>query len=141
MVWDKSEIIKLHKEKADWEETCFTPTVEKSGERKSQFSTTSLENIKNVYTPMDIKALNYQEDLNFPGRYPFTRGIRPTGYRGRLWTHRLVSGAMGGKESNKIFKDLIAHGETGLNPVFDPPTLNMAHRVLVGKLLQFPMPA
>ena len=125
MVWDKSEIKKLHEARVGWEETCFTPTVEKSGERKSQFSTTSVDNIKNVYTPMDIKDLNYLEDLNLPGRYPFTRGIRPTGYRGRLWTHRLVSGAMGGKESNKIFKNLISHGETGLNPVFDPPTLNI----------------
>jgi len=125
MSLDQSKLRKLEKARADWEGNCTKPFLEKFGERKSQFSTTSINKIKNIYTPEDIKDGNYLEELGYPGRYPYTRGIRPTGYRGRLWTHRLVSGAMGGEESNKILKNLIAHGETGLNPVFDPPTLNI----------------
>ena len=126
MLYDKAELTKIQKERINWEELKLKPIMEKGkGERKSNFSTSSNENIKRIYTPEDTKNLNYLKDLGFPGQYPFTRGIRPTGYRGQLWTHRLVSGAMGGKESNKIFKNLIAHGETGLNPVFDPPTLNI----------------
>lgn len=126
MLYDKAELTKIQKERINWEELKLKPIMEKGkGERKSNFSTSSNKNIKRIYTPEDTKNLNYLKDLGFPGQYPFTRGIRPTGYRGQLWTHRLVSGAMGGKESNKIFKNLIAHGETGLNPVFDPPTLNI----------------
>lgn len=122
---DQPEIKVIKEGRISWEENCFKPVYEKKGEREYDFSTTSVDNIKNLYTPADIQGLDYLEDLNFPGQYPFTRGIRPTGFRGQLWTHRLVSGAMGGIESNKIFKNLIAHGETGLNPVFDPPTLNI----------------
>lgn len=125
MLHDESEMKKIEKERISWEENCVKPNIEKSGERQRNFSTSSIENIKRIYTPEDIKNLNYLEDINYPGRYPFTRGVKPTGYRGQLWTHRLVSGVMGGKESNEIFKNLIAHGETGLNPVFDPPTLNI----------------
>jgi methylmalonyl-CoA mutase N-terminal domain/subunit len=116
---------RLKKERIDWEDNCVKPVLERMCERKEGFSTSSIDNIKRVYIPEDIKNLDYLKDLGFPGRYPFTRGIRPTGYRGQLWTHRLVSGAMGGTESNKILKNLIAHGETGLNPVFDPPTLSV----------------
>ncbi|MEW6614919.1 MAG: methylmalonyl-CoA mutase family protein [Thermodesulfobacteriota bacterium] len=121
----KLDIKRIEEERIKWEKKCVNPVLEKMGERESNFSTSSIDNVRRVYTPEDIKNLDYLDALNFPGQYPFTRGIRPTGYRGQLWTHRLVSGAMGGKESNKILKNLIAHGETGLNPVFDPPTLNI----------------
>lgn len=119
------EMERIEKERAVWEEKQVNPVKEKRGERQKSFPTSSLKNVKNLYTPGDIKHLDYLRDLSFPGSFPYTRGIRPTGYRGQLWTHRLVSGAMGGKESNRIFKNLISHGETGLNPVFDPPTLNV----------------
>jgi methylmalonyl-CoA mutase, N-terminal domain len=122
---NQQEIDKIKNERVKWEESRIKPIVEKKDERQSDSFTTSVNHIKRIYTPEDTKNLNYLEDLNFSGQYPFTRGIRPTGYRGQLWTHRLVSGAMGGKESNQILKNLIANGETGLNPVFDPPTLNI----------------
>lgn len=125
MLYDEKDIRRIEKERRCWEERCVKPILEKKGERQTDFDTSSIKNVERIYTPEDNKNLNYLEDLNFPGQYPFTRGIRPTGYRGQLWTHRLVSGAMGGKESNRIFKNLIAHGETGLNPVFDPPTINI----------------
>ena len=108
-----------------WHERRVAPALEKTGERQAEFGTTSVRGIKRVYTPADAPGLDFFRDIGFPGEYPFTRGVQPTGYRGRLWTHRLVSGAMGGRESNAIIKNLIAHGENGLNPVFDPPTLNM----------------
>ena len=125
MLFNEKELIKIQQERVNWEESRVKPVMEGKGERQSRFFTTSVENIKRMYTPEDIQDINYLENLGFPGQYPFTRGIRPTGFRGQLWTHRLVSGAMGGEESNKILKNLIAHGQTGLNPVFDPPTLNI----------------
>ena len=121
----QKEYMKIDQEKEKWERELVKPLLLKKPERREAFDTSSIGNIQRLYTPNDIKELNYLQDLNFPGQYPFTRGIRPTGYRAQLWTHRLVSGAMGGRESNRIFKNLIAHGETGLNPVFDPPTLNI----------------
>jgi len=124
-VQSQKEYMKIDQEKEKWERELVKPLLLKKPERREAFDTSSIGNIQRLYTPNDIKELNYLQDLNFPGQYPFTRGIRPTGYRAQLWTHRLVSGAMGGRESNRIFKNLIAHGETGLNPVFDPPTLNI----------------
>jgi methylmalonyl-CoA mutase N-terminal domain/subunit len=125
MAYDPSEIAKIEESRREWRKSRVRPVIDKVGTRQSHFSTTSVKDIKDVYTPADAKDTDYLESIGFPGQYPFTRGVRPTGYRGQLWTHRLVSGAMGGKESNAILKNLVAHGETGLNPVFDPPTLNI----------------
>jgi methylmalonyl-CoA mutase N-terminal domain/subunit len=79
--------------------------------------------IKAIYVPADIKSLNYNRDLGFPGEFPFTRGIRQTMYRGRLWTMRQFSGFGTSKDTNKRYKFLLAHGETGLSVAFDYPTL------------------
>ncbi len=79
--------------------------------------------IKAIYVPTDIKTLNYNRDLGFPGEYPFTRGIRETMYRGRPWTMRQFSGFGTSKDTNKRYKFLLAHGETGLSVAFDFPTL------------------
>ncbi|MEO0091733.1 MAG: methylmalonyl-CoA mutase family protein [candidate division WOR-3 bacterium] len=79
--------------------------------------------IKIVYVPADIKDLDYDRDLGMPGKYPFTRGIRETMYRGRLWTMRQFSGFGTAKDTNKRYKFLLAHGETGLSVAFDFPTL------------------
>jgi len=79
--------------------------------------------LKAIYVPTDIKSLNYDRDLGFPGEYPFTRAIRETMYRGRLWTMRQFSGFGTSKDTNKRYKFLLAHGETGLSVAFDFPTL------------------
>lgn len=76
-----------------------------------------------VYTPADIKDLDYLRDLGFPGKYPFTRGIRRNMYRGRLWTMRQFSGFGTARQTNARYKFLLAHGETGLSVAFDFPTL------------------
>jgi methylmalonyl-CoA mutase N-terminal domain/subunit len=92
-------------------------------ERKSRFITVSNHQIKRLYTPEDIKDLDYERDLGSPGEYPFTRGIYPTMYRGRLWTMRQFAGFGGPEETNRRFKYLLEHGQTGLSTAFDMPTL------------------
>jgi methylmalonyl-CoA mutase N-terminal domain/subunit len=92
-------------------------------ERKSRFITVSNHQIKRLYTPEDIKDFDYERDLGSPGEYPFTRGIYPTMYRGRLWTMRQFAGFGGPEETNRRFKYLLEHGQTGLSTAFDMPTL------------------
>jgi methylmalonyl-CoA mutase, N-terminal domain len=92
-------------------------------ERKSRFITVSNHQIKRLYTPEDIKDFDYERDLGSPGEYPFTRGIYPTMYRGRLWTMRQFAGFGGPEETNRRFKYLLEQGQTGLSTAFDMPTL------------------
>ncbi|MEO0086666.1 MAG: methylmalonyl-CoA mutase family protein [candidate division WOR-3 bacterium] len=87
------------------------------------FRTLSDIPLKLVYTPLDIKNFDYLRDLGLPGEYPFTRGIRHTMYRGRFWTMRQFSGFGTAEDTNKRFKFLLSHGETGLSVAFDYPTL------------------
>ncbi len=112
----------IKKEKKIWEEN-YKKSCEKVPERLERFTTVSDMEIKPLYTPEDIKDLDYVKDLNFPGSYPFTRGIQPTMYRGRLWTMRQFAGLGTAEDTNKRFKYLIEHGETGLSTAFDMPTL------------------
>ena len=79
--------------------------------------------IKSVYTPEDMADIDYSKDIGLPGELPFTRGIHPTMYRGRLWTMRQFSGFGTAEDTNKRFKYLLRHGETGLSTAFDMPTL------------------
>ncbi|MEO0112811.1 MAG: methylmalonyl-CoA mutase family protein, partial [candidate division WOR-3 bacterium] len=79
------------------------------------FRTLSDIPLKLVYTPLDIKNFDYLRDLGLPGEYPFTRGIRHTMYRGRFWTMRQFSGFGTAEDTNKRFKFLLSHGETGLS--------------------------
>ncbi len=92
-------------------------------ERLSRFSTISDIEIKGLYTPRDIEHLDYSRDIGFPGIYPFTRGIQPSMYRGRIWTMRMFSGLGGAEETNRRFHYLLDHGETGLSIAFHYPTL------------------
>lgn len=77
---------------------------------------------KNLYTPLDLDGFDYERDLGFPGEYPYTRGVQPTMYRGKLWTMRMYAGFSTAEESNKRYKYLIANGGTGLSCAFDLPT-------------------
>lgn len=75
-----------------------------------------------LYTPLDIEGLDYENDLGFPGEYPFTRGVQPTMYRGRFWTMRQYAGFATAEESNQRYKYLLEQGQTGLSCAFDLPT-------------------
>ena len=88
-----------------------------------KFTTVSGEPIKTLYTPEDIENIDYLRDLNFPGEYPFTRGIHTNGYRGKIWTMRQFAGFGSPEDTNARFKYLLAHGQTGLSVAFDLPTL------------------
>ena len=92
-------------------------------ERLSRFSTISDMEIKGLYTPKDLEHLDYSRDIGFPGIYPFTRGVQPSMYRGKIWTMRMFSGLGGPEETNRRFHYLIEHGETGLSIAFHYPTL------------------
>ncbi len=97
--------------------------LSETSERLPRFSTVSDLEIKTLYTPDDIQNIDYLRDIGFPGIHPFTRGIQPSMYRGRLWTMRMFSGLGGPEETNKRFHYLLDHGETGLSIAFHYPTL------------------
>jgi methylmalonyl-CoA mutase N-terminal domain/subunit len=95
--------------------------LEKRPERKARFETLSGIPIERVYTPSP-SGCEYAEDLGFPGEYPYTRGVQPTMYRGRLWTMRQYAGFASAEESNRRYKYLLEQGQTGLSVAFDLPT-------------------
>ena len=95
----------------------------KSEERDDiEFSTMSGVPIKPLYTPEDVEG-SFEEKIGYPGEYPYTRGIHPTMYRGRVWTIRQFAGFGSAKETNERFKYLLEQGQTGLSVAFDLPTL------------------
>lgn len=91
--------------------------------RDVKFTTVSGEKVALLYTPEDIKEINYLSDIGFPGEFPYTRGIHDTGYRGKLWTMRQFAGFGTPEDTNQRFKYLLEHGQTGLSTAFDLPTL------------------
>ncbi|MBI3124505.1 MAG: methylmalonyl-CoA mutase family protein [Ignavibacteriales bacterium] len=101
----------------------FQNKLDKSSETGMKFSTVSGENINPIYSPDDIEWIDYLRDLNFPGAYPFTRGIHTNGYRGKVWTMRQFAGFGSPEDTNQRFKYLLEHGQTGLSVAFDLPTL------------------
>jgi methylmalonyl-CoA mutase N-terminal domain/subunit len=110
-------------DKARWERDVLAPALQKSPERAADFTTISGRPIERLYTPEDVAGLDYQRDLNDPGSFPYTRGIHPTGYRGKLWTMRQFAGFGTPEETNARYKALLAAGGTGLSVAFDLPTL------------------
>lgn len=118
MIATTSKIATLKK---SWQENTLAPLVKRFGERKEKFTTSDEAIIVDtVYTPGDDDE--YMEKLGFPGEYPFTRGVQPNMYRGRLWTMRQYAGFGTAKESNARYKFLIQQGQTGLSVAFDLPT-------------------
>ena len=97
--------------------------VDRPKERAESFTTISGRSINRLYTSADVESLDYAKDLNDPGVYPYTRGIHPTGYRGKLWTMRQFAGFGTPEETNERYKTLLAAGGTGLSVAFDLPTL------------------
>lgn len=120
---------KLAQDKKAWEEEIVSSTLVRSPERREVFETSSGIPVERLYT-LDEElaeacprlAQRYEGQLGFPGRYPFTRGVQPTMYRGRFWTMRQYAGFGTAAESNRRYKYLLAHGQTGLSVAFDLPT-------------------
>ncbi|MFU1781866.1 methylmalonyl-CoA mutase [Haloarcula japonica] len=122
-MFDPDELEEIRESKAQWEEDDVQPTVDRFGERKETFTTdTEGHEVDRLYTPEDISDLNYEADLGFPGQEPYTRGVYPTGYRGRLWTMRQYAGMGTATETNERFNYLLDQGQTGLSMAFDLPT-------------------
>jgi methylmalonyl-CoA mutase N-terminal domain/subunit len=102
-----------------WRKETLDPWIK--GRREERINSSDIK-LKEIYGPWDVN-IDYDEDLGFPGEYPFTRGIYPDMYRGRLWTMRMFSGFGTPEDTNKRLKLLLSHGETGLSIAFDMPTL------------------
>lgn len=113
---------KISEELKKWEAEKLNPVLKKYPERKEKFETLSGIEIKRFYTPEDLEGFDYLKELGFPGSYPFTRGIQPTMYRGRLWTMRQYAGFGTAEESNERYRYLLSQGQTGLSVAFDLPT-------------------
>jgi methylmalonyl-CoA mutase, N-terminal domain len=97
--------------------------LSRSKPRAARFMTTSSQDVAPLATPDDLPDFDHDRDLGYPGQYPYTRGIHPSGYRGRLWTMRMFAGFGSAEDTNARFKYLLSHGETGLSTAFDMPTL------------------
>src|SRR5258708_3206844 len=106
-----------------WEQETLGPALEKHPEQKKSFQTVSLEEVNRLYTPGDVENVDFSGDISFPGEFPYTRGIHPTGYRGKLWTMRQFAGFSSPEETNRRFKYLMAQGQTGLSVAYDLPAL------------------
>ena len=122
-MFDKKSIKKIKEKKDEWEKNCYKNLLKKHPERKGKFENLSSNKIKSLYTPEDIKNIDYFKDMGFPGEYPFLRGVHATMHRGRLWTMRQFAGFGSAEETNQRYKYLLEHGETGLSVAFDYPTL------------------
>ena len=121
----------------EWVKKTLAPLLDKSPEKpigtasgsnldqhgNARFTTVSGKPVRRLYTPADLPGWDLERDLGFPGQPPYTRGIHPTGYRGKLWTMRQFSGFASPEETNERYKYLLAHGGGGLSVAFDLPTL------------------
>ncbi len=108
--------------RARWRATTRARSLATTGERRDRFETTSGIEVRDVYTAADTADLDAEADLGLPGEFPFTRGVQPTMYRGRLWTMRQYAGFATAAETNRRFRYLLAQGQTGLSVAFDLPT-------------------
>ena len=109
-------------ERARWRATTRAKALSRSPERQERFLTTSGAVIQDLYTPADLAGLDESRDLGRPGEYPYTRGVQPTMYRGRLWTMRQYAGFSTAEDTNRRFRYLLEQGQTGLSVAFDLPT-------------------
>ncbi len=105
-----------------WEQGALAKVLKRFPERQEQFLTDSGIPVERIYTPEDLEGWDYLTELGFPGEYPFTRGVQPTMYRGRLWTMRQYAGFGTAQETNERFRFLLNQGQTGLSVAFDLPT-------------------
>ncbi|MBM3944276.1 MAG: methylmalonyl-CoA mutase [SAR202 cluster bacterium] len=108
--------------KQQWEKETLEPSKKRFGERQERFETTSGIEVKTLYTPEDVDGSKYAEKVGYPGEYPYTRGVQPNMYRGKVWTMRQYAGFASPEESNRRYRYLLESGQTGLSVAFDLPT-------------------
>ncbi|MBP7885542.1 MAG: methylmalonyl-CoA mutase family protein [Candidatus Marinimicrobia bacterium] len=113
---------KLKAQRQKWEETTLKKVISRNPESKTEFTTSSWLPVERTALPEITSDDEYLEKLGFPGEFPFTRGVQPTMYRGRLWTMRQYAGFGTAEESNRRYKFLLNQGQTGLSIAFDLPT-------------------
>ncbi|HJN92815.1 MAG TPA: methylmalonyl-CoA mutase family protein, partial [Dehalococcoidia bacterium] len=111
----------IRQAEAAWRDDVYDKARAKSAERRESFSTSSVD-VEPLYTPVSRPEDGYLEAVGFPGQFPYTRGIQPTMYRGRLWTMRQYAGFGTPDETNRKFRTLLELGQTGLSVAFDLPT-------------------
>jgi methylmalonyl-CoA mutase N-terminal domain/subunit len=119
---DKDELKKMKAAKDKWGKEILQKSLVREKERKEVFTSISGTPIERLYTPLETASLDYNEEIGYPGQYPFTRGVQPTMYRGRFWTMRQYAGFGSAKESNERYRYLLNQGQTGLSVAFDLPT-------------------
>ena len=115
------EIEAIAAARKEWEDAAVAKVLSRFPERKPHFESSSAPQ-ERLYTPEHTASVSYLDDIGFPGQFPFTRGVQPTMYRGRLWTMRQYAGFGTAHETNERFKHLLANGQTGLSAAFDLPT-------------------
>ena len=122
-MFDEEDLAAIRESREEWESETLGPTLSRFGERRETFETdTGGQAVERLYTPADVDDVDYDRDVGFPGEEPFTRGVYPTMYRGRLWTMRQYAGMGTATETNERFQYLLDQGQTGLSMAFDLPT-------------------
>ncbi|MGH7365698.1 MAG: acyl-CoA mutase large subunit family protein [Candidatus Rokuibacteriota bacterium] len=116
------ERARFEQARREWEEQTLKPALGRAAERPGPFTDSSGAPVERLHTPADTAAVDYVHDLGFPGEFPFTRGVQPTMYRGRLWTMRQYAGFGAAAETNRRFRYLLEQGQSGLSVAFDLPT-------------------
>ncbi len=119
---EKQELERIAEEKRRWEETTLKKALDRASERSDTDFRTSSTETEPLYTPLEVADTDYGRDVGFPGEYPYTRGVQPTMYRGRLWSIRQYAGYGTAEETNERFKFLLSQGQPGLSVAFDLPT-------------------
>jgi len=120
-MFDPKKIEDIRNQAKNWNDR-VEKTLSKNPERRKDFQTTSGIEVRRVFSPPDMAELDYMRDLNMPGEYPYTRGVQPTMFRGRFWTMRQYAGFGSAEDTNKRYRYLLDHGQTGLSVAFDLPT-------------------
>ncbi|MGH7369483.1 MAG: acyl-CoA mutase large subunit family protein [Candidatus Methylomirabilaceae bacterium] len=120
---EKRDMKRIERDRERWEAETLKPALKTTPERTERFTTVSMAPVERLYTPADLGRWDFMKDLGFPGEYPYTRGIHPTMYRGKLWTMRMFAGYGTAVETNRRFKYLLGQGQMGLSTAFDLPTL------------------
>jgi methylmalonyl-CoA mutase N-terminal domain/subunit len=120
-MFDPKKIEEIRNREKEWNDR-VEKTLAKNPERKKDFQTTSGITVKRAFDPGDVAGLDYQNDLNLPGEFPYTRGVQPTMYRGRFWTMRQYAGFGTAEDTNRRYRYLLEQGQTGLSVAFDLPT-------------------
>lgn len=134
---EKDKLEALKDKRRDWEDSTLKKVLDRFPERKNEFLSISDTPIKRLYTPEEIEGIDYSNKVGYPGEFPFTRGVQPTMYRGRLWTMRQYAGFGSAEDTNKRYKYLLDQGQTGLSVAFDLPTqmgYDSDHQMALGEV-------